>query len=154
MHLRGDRSGSERSTGIQMLIDVGTNAEIVLGNCEWLLACAGAAGPALEGGVVERGMQAAAGAVDKVRIDRKTLDPDFRVIGGGKASGICGSGLIELVAEMFSSKILNIQGKFSTGLICSRLETPRTARLMRWLFLLRPATEARCSYLRSTSEFF
>ena len=99
-----------------MLIDVGTNAEIVLGNSEWLMACAGAAGPALEGGVVERGMQAVRGAIDKVRINRKTLDPDFRVIGGGKASGICGSGLIELVAEMFSSKILNIQGKFSTGL--------------------------------------
>ena len=89
--------------------------------CEWLLACAGAAGPALEGGVVERGMQAVAGAIDRVRIDRKTLDPEFRVIGGGKASGICGSGLIELVAEMFSSKILNIQGKLSTGLNCARL---------------------------------
>ena len=114
-------SGLNRSSGIHMLIDVGTNAEIVLGNCEWLLACAGAAGPALEGGVVECGMQAVDGAIDKVRINRKTLDPDFRVIGGGKASGICGSGLIELVAEMFSSKILNIQGKFSTGLLCSRL---------------------------------
>jgi uncharacterized 2Fe-2S/4Fe-4S cluster protein (DUF4445 family) len=114
-------AGLHRSTGIHMLIDVGTNAEIVLGNCEWLLACAGAAGPALEGGVVERGMQAVSGAIDKVRINRKTLDPDFRVIGGGKASGICGSGLIELVAEMFSSKILNIQGKFSTALSCSRL---------------------------------
>ena len=114
-------AGLNRSTGIRMLIDVGTNAEVVLGNREWLLACAGAAGPALEGGVVECGMQAVGGAIDTVRINRKTLDPDFRVIGGGKASGICGSGLIELVAEMFSSKILNIQGKFSTGLICSRL---------------------------------
>jgi uncharacterized 2Fe-2S/4Fe-4S cluster protein (DUF4445 family) len=114
-------AGLNSSTDVRMLIDVGTNAEIVLGNNEWLLACAGAAGPALEGGVVERGMQAAAGAIDKVRIDRKTLDPDFRVIGGGKASGICGSGLIELVAEMFSSKILNVQGKFSAGLDCSRI---------------------------------
>ena len=118
-------AGLNRSTGIHMLIDVGTNAEIVLGNCEWLLACAGAAGPALEGGVVERGMQAVAGAIDKVRINRKTLEPDFRVIGGVQASGICGSGLIELVAEMFSSKILNIQGKFSTGLSCSRLRNTR-----------------------------
>jgi uncharacterized 2Fe-2S/4Fe-4S cluster protein (DUF4445 family) len=113
-------AGLHRSTDLRMLIDVGTNAEIVLGNSEWLLACAGAAGPALEGGVVERGMQAFDGAIDRVRIDRKTLDPDFLVIGGGKASGICGSGLIELVAEMFSSKIVNIQGKFSTGLSCSR----------------------------------
>jgi len=114
-------AGLNRSTGIHMLIDVGTNAEVVLGNCEWLLACAGAAGPALEGGVVECGMQAVGGAIDRVRINRKTLEPDIRVIGGGKASGVCGSGLIELVAEMFSSKILNIQGKFRTGLICSRL---------------------------------
>ena len=117
--------GLNRSDGVRMLIDVGANAEIVLGNCDWLLACAGAAGPALEGGVVERGMQAVAGAIDSVRIDRKTLDPEIRVIGGGKASGICGSGLIELVAEMFSSKIVNIQGKFSTGLKCARLrDTP------------------------------
>ena len=114
-------AGLNRSNGVRMLIDVGANAEIVLGNCDWLLACAGAAGPALEGGVVERGMQAMAGAIDSVRIDRKSLEPQLRVIGGGKASGICGSGLIELVAEMFSSKIVNIQGKFSTGLNCSRL---------------------------------
>jgi len=118
-------AGLNRSTDLRMLIDFGTNAEIVLGNCEWMLACAGAAGPALEGGVVERGMQAATGAIDQVRINRKTLEPDFRVIGDGKASGICGSGLIEFVAEMFSSKILNIQGKFSAGLSCSRLrDTP------------------------------
>ncbi len=114
-------AGLNTSTDVRMLIDVGTNAEIVLGNSEWLLACAGAAGPALEGGVVERGMQAAAGAIDKVRIDRKTLEPDFRVIGGGKASGICGSGLIELVAELFSSKILNVQGKFSEKTACPRI---------------------------------
>jgi uncharacterized 2Fe-2S/4Fe-4S cluster protein (DUF4445 family) len=114
-------AGLNSSTEFRMLIDVGTNAEIVLGNREWLLACAGAAGPALEGGVVERGMQAAAGAIDKVRIDRRTLEPDFHVIGGGKAAGICGSGLIELVAEMFSSKILNIQGKFNTELNCPRI---------------------------------
>jgi len=118
-------AGLNSSPDVSMLIDVGTNAEIVLGNCEWLLACAGAAGPALEGGVVERGMQAAAGAIDRVRIDRKTLIPHFQVIGGGKASGICGSGLIELVAEMFSSKILNVQGKFSEGLSCSRIRNTR-----------------------------
>lgn len=108
-----------------MLIDVGTNAEVVVGNKEWLVACAGAAGPALEGGVVERGMQAAPGAIDRVRIDRNTLEPDIRVIGELKAQGICGSGLIELVAEMFSSKILTIQGKFNTELACPRFrDTP------------------------------
>ena len=114
-------AGLNRSNDVRMLIDVGANAEIVLGSCDWLLACAGAAGPALEGGVVDRGMQAMAGAIDSVRIDRKTLEPQFGVIGGGKASGICGSGLIELVAEMFSSNILNIQGKFNTRPDCARL---------------------------------
>jgi uncharacterized 2Fe-2S/4Fe-4S cluster protein (DUF4445 family) len=114
-------AGLSSSTDVRMLIDFGTNAEIVLGNREWLLACAGAAGPALEAGVVERGMQAAQGAIERVRINRKTLDPDFQVIGGGKALGVCGSGLIELVAEMFSSRILNVQGKFNTGLGCSRI---------------------------------
>lgn len=112
----------------RMLIDVGTNAEVVLGNREWLLACAGAAGPALEGGVVERGMQAFPGAIDRVRIDRKTLEPDFRVLGGGKAAGICGSGLIDLVAEMFFSKILTIQGKFSTQLDCPRFRNTPDGR--------------------------
>ena len=115
----------DRSTQTRMLIDVGTNAEVVVGNREWLLACAGAAGPALEGGVVESGMQAVSGAIEWVRIDRETLKPDFRVIGGSKAAGICGSGLIELVAEMFSSRILTIQGKFSTDLDCPRFrDTP------------------------------
>jgi uncharacterized 2Fe-2S/4Fe-4S cluster protein (DUF4445 family) len=118
-------AGLDRSVQTRMLIDVGTNAEVVLGNREWLLACAGAAGPALEGGVVERGMQALPGAIDRVRIDRKTLEPDFRVLGGSKAAGICGSGLIDLVAEMFFSKILTIQGKFSSELACTRFrETP------------------------------
>jgi uncharacterized 2Fe-2S/4Fe-4S cluster protein (DUF4445 family) len=113
-------AGLDTSGQPRMLIDVGTNAEVVLGNHEWLLACAGAAGPALEGGVVERGMQAVSGAIDRVRIDRQTLEPDFRVIGDSKAAGVCGSGLIELVAEMFSSKILTIQGKFNTDIDCPR----------------------------------
>jgi uncharacterized 2Fe-2S/4Fe-4S cluster protein (DUF4445 family) len=118
-------AGLCQSMQTSMLIDVGTNAEVVVGNQEWLVACAGAAGPALEGGVVERGMQAAPGAIDRVRIDRKTLEPDLRVIGDLKAIGICGSGLIELVAEMFSSKILTIQGKFNADLACPRFrDTP------------------------------
>ncbi len=118
----------DRSSQARLFVDVGTNAEVVLGNREWLLACAGAAGPALEGGVVERGMQAASGAIDRVRIDRKTLEPDLRVIGGVKAAGICGSGLIDLVAEMFSSKILTMEGKFNTDLDCPRFRTTPDGR--------------------------
>ncbi len=104
-----------------MLVDVGTNAEVVLGSSEWLLACAGAAGPALEGGVVARGMQASEGAIDRVRIDRKTLEPDWRVIGEGRPAGICGSGLIDLVAEMFASGLLTVQGRFNPASGSNRL---------------------------------
>ena len=109
-------AGLHDSDTTRMLIDVGTNAEIVLGNRDWIIACAGAAGPALEGGVVERGMMAGPGAVDRVRIDRSTLEIDYRVLGDLPPAGICGSGLIDLIAEMFMAGILTIQGKLNRHL--------------------------------------
>ena len=109
-------SGLHRSEEVSIFVDVGTNAEVVLGNRDWLIACAGAAGPALEGGVVERGMMAAPGAIDRVRIDPATLEPSYRVLGEQKPVGICGSGLIDLMAEMFAAGILTIQGKINTRL--------------------------------------
>ena len=105
--------GLSRTDEPSILVDIGTNAEIVLGNRDWLVACAGAAGPALEGGVVERGMMAVPGAIDRVRIDRESLDPSCHVLGEEKAAGICGSGLIDLIAEMFMSGILTVQGKIN-----------------------------------------
>jgi len=105
--------GLHRTDELSILVDVGTNAEVVLGNRDWLIACAGAAGPALEGGVVERGMMAVPGAIDRVRIDRDNLKPSYHVLGEGKAAGICGSGLIDLIAEMFMSGILTVQGKIT-----------------------------------------
>lgn len=117
--------GLHRTEEMTMLVDVGTNAEVVLGNSDWLVGCAGAAGPALEGGVVERGKMAAPGAIDWVRIDRETWEPTYRVLGGGKPDGICGSGLIDLVAEMFMSGILSVQGKINTRRRSPRVvETP------------------------------
>ena len=113
-------AGFHRSEDVSLMVDVGTNAEVVLGNRDWLLACAGAAGPALEGGVIERGMMALPGAVDRVRIDPATLEPRWTVIGGGRPRGICGSGVIDLVAEMFGAGILTVQGKIRTD-----LKTPR-----------------------------
>jgi uncharacterized 2Fe-2S/4Fe-4S cluster protein (DUF4445 family) len=113
-------SGLHRSEEMSILVDVGTNAEVVLGNRHWLIACAGAAGPALEGGVVERGMIAAPGAIDRIRIDPVSLEPSYHVMGDGKPIGICGSGLIDLMAEMFMAGILTIQGKINT-----RLDSPR-----------------------------
>jgi uncharacterized 2Fe-2S/4Fe-4S cluster protein (DUF4445 family) len=116
-------SGMHRSGDINILVDVGTNAEVVVGNRDWLIACAGAAGPALEGGVVERGMMANPGAIDRVRIDPNTLEPDFTVLDDEKPLGICGSGLIDLVAEMFMAGILTIQGKINTKLASPRVVT-------------------------------
>jgi uncharacterized 2Fe-2S/4Fe-4S cluster protein (DUF4445 family) len=114
-------SGIHRSEDMSILVDVGTNAEVVLGNRDWLIACAGAAGPALEGGVVERGMMASPGAIDRVRIDPLTLDPTYHVMGEQKPIGICGSGLIDLMAEMFMAGILTIQGKIDTKLESDRI---------------------------------
>ena len=117
--------GLHRTKELGILVDVGTNAEVVLGNRDWLIACAGAAGPALEGGVAERAMMAVPGAIDRVRIDRNTLEPSYHVLGGGKAAGICGSGLIDLMAEMFMAGILTVQGKIDRESHSPRiLETP------------------------------
>lgn len=107
-------SGMHRHETISVFVDVGTNAEVVLGNKDWLIACAGAAGPALEGGVVERGMMAVPGAIDRVRIDPETLNLTYHTIGDQKPIGICGSGLIDLIAEMFQAGLLTIQGKINT----------------------------------------
>jgi len=114
-------SGMHHSEETSILVDVGTNAEVVLGNRDWLIACAGAAGPALEGGVVERGMMAAPGAIDRIRIDPGSLELSYHVIGEGKPRGICGSGLIDLVAEMFNAGILTIQGKINRRIDFSRI---------------------------------
>ena len=98
--------------GLALLIDVGTNAEVVLGNKEWLIACAGAAGPALEGGIARMGMRAGPGAIEKVRIDPDSYAIDYETIGDGKPRGLCGSGIIDLVAAFYLSQIIDIRGKF------------------------------------------
>ena len=105
-------SGIDDSAETSMLIDVGTNAEVVLGNNEWLIACAGAAGPALEGGVARMGMRAGPGAIEHVEINPDTLQLDYQTIDGGKPQGICGSGIIDLVACFYLCRIIDIRGKF------------------------------------------
>jgi uncharacterized 2Fe-2S/4Fe-4S cluster protein (DUF4445 family) len=94
------------------MVDVGTNAEIVVGSSDWLIACAGAAGPALEGGVSKMGMTAGPGVIDTVIIDPVTKKVDIHTIEEGKPLGICGSGMIDLAAGLFLSGMINIQGKF------------------------------------------
>ncbi len=94
-----------------ILVDVGTNAEVVLGDKNWLVACAGAAGPALEGGVTKMGMTAGPGVIDSVKIDPITRGFTITTIGGKPARGICGSGVIDLAAGLFASGMIDIRGK-------------------------------------------
>ena len=97
---------------LSLFMDIGTNGEIVLGNSEWLVAAACSAGPCFEGSGIKHGMRATEGAIEGIRINRDTLDPEIKVIGNGiQPTGICGSGMIDAVAEMFLSEILNQKGK-------------------------------------------
>ena len=105
-------SGLYKQPEPSILVDIGTNAEVVLGNRDWLLACAGAAGPALEGGVARMGAQAGQGVIDHISIDDRTLRARYTVIGGGKPVAMCGSAIIDLTAELFLRGIIDTQGKF------------------------------------------
>ncbi len=104
-------SGMHKRSEISMLIDVGTNAEVVLGNNEWMVACAGAAGPALEGGILSCGMRAQDGAIERISIDPKTLEPTYSTIGNLPPRGMCGSAIIDLLAEMFVAGLVDQTGK-------------------------------------------
>ncbi|MBU0730587.1 MAG: DUF4445 domain-containing protein [Proteobacteria bacterium] len=114
-------SGLDEQEHTSMLIDVGTNAEVVVGNREWLIACAGAAGPALEGGVAKMGMRAGPGAIDQVSIDKDTKEFRYRTIGDLPPKGICGSGIIDLVAELYLSRMIDLRGKFRIDAAGDRL---------------------------------
>lgn len=115
-------SGMTHREGISLLVDVGTNAEVVLGNRDWIMGCAGAAGPALEGGVAKMGMMAGPGAIDRVRIDAVSGNLGLRTIGGGLPVGICGSGLIDLVAQLYLAGMIDLRGKFVTKRCGERLK--------------------------------
>ncbi len=116
---------------MNLVVDVGTNAEIVLGNRQRMLACSSPTGPAFEGAQISCGQRAAPGAVERVRIDPKSLEPRFKIIGcdlwsddAGFAeataatgiTGVCGSGIIEALAEMFLAGIIDSDGKFDGAL--------------------------------------
>lgn len=98
---------------ISLFIDVGTNGEIVLGNAEFLMACACSAGPAFEGGGIGCGMRAMEGAINSVKVDAATGVSATGAIGGGKARGICGSGMIDLAAGLFLTGWLDRSGRFA-----------------------------------------
>ncbi len=96
---------------IILFLDIGTNGEIVVGNRDWLMACAASAGPAFEGTGVSCGMRAASGAIERVRIDAGGAPPEIAVIGAGRPRGICGSGLIDLIAELWRVGLLDPSGR-------------------------------------------
>ncbi len=127
--------------GIILTIDVGTNAEIVLSGPEWMYSASSPTGPAFEGGQISSGMRAAPGAIERIRIDPETKLPRFKVIGderwsdtwqmgtavpldaqpGHLAAGICGSGIIEGVAELYLAGVLTADGRFNPEVACDRL---------------------------------
>ncbi|MCL6472201.1 MAG: ASKHA domain-containing protein [Firmicutes bacterium] len=105
-------AGIDERDEISLLLDIGTNGEMILGNNEWLLAGAGAAGPALEGGVAECAKRAEPGAIDRVNIDKATLEPSYSVIGDIEPTGLCGSGLIDAIAALYNAGLLDTTGHF------------------------------------------
>jgi uncharacterized 2Fe-2S/4Fe-4S cluster protein (DUF4445 family) len=132
-HVGADTAGvilaeePQLATDLTLIVDVGTNAEIVLGNRDRLLAASSPTGPAFEGAQISSGQRAAPGAIERVRIDRATLEPRFRVIGvdawsdapdfadalaalGTGVTGICGSGIIEVVAELYLAGVITADG--------------------------------------------
>ncbi|MFZ0132092.1 MAG: ASKHA domain-containing protein [Desulfobacterales bacterium] len=113
-------SGVYRTDELTLFIDIGTNAEIVIGNKDWLACAAASAGPAFEGGGITFGMRAAKGAIEDFSIDPLTKEPMIITIGNVRPKGICGSGLIILVATMLEMGLIDHQGKFDRT-----LDTPR-----------------------------
>jgi uncharacterized 2Fe-2S/4Fe-4S cluster protein (DUF4445 family) len=115
-------SGLHRRQDTAILVDVGTNAEVVLGNEHWLIGCAGAAGPALEGGVTRMGMLAGPGVIDRVAIDPGSLAFDLHTIEAETPRGICGSGVIDLAAQLFQAGMIDIRGKLVASKCRDRLK--------------------------------
>jgi uncharacterized 2Fe-2S/4Fe-4S cluster protein (DUF4445 family) len=105
-------SRMHRSDKVSLLIDVGTNGEVVLGCRDWLVSCACSAGPAFEGGETSCGMRAMDGAIDKIRIN-EDRSCSYHVIGNSAPSGVCGSGLIDLMAEMFTRGIIDRKARIN-----------------------------------------
>lgn len=114
-------SGMYRTDKVTLFIDIGTNAEIVIGNRDWLACAACSAGPAFEGGGILHGMRAGAGAIEDFSLDPVTLEPMIMTISSKPAVGICGSGLLIIVSVLFENGIIDQSGRFVRGLGCDRI---------------------------------
>ncbi len=108
-------SGMYNSDEISLLVDMGTNGEIILGSKNWLVSCSVASGPAFEGAGVRFGMRGMQGGIEHVKIDPESFEAEYTVIGNTLPKGICGSGIIDAAAEMFSVGILDFRGKIVEG---------------------------------------
>jgi len=113
--------GMTETEELTLFIDVGTNGETVLGTQDWMVTCACSAGPAFEGAGVVNGMRATLGAIEEVWVHSQTYEPSYRVIGDVAPKGICGSGLISLLAELFVTGVIDRGGNVKLD-----LDTPRT----------------------------
>ncbi|MBI5551646.1 MAG: DUF4445 domain-containing protein [Desulfobacterales bacterium] len=114
-------SGMYRTEKLTLFMDIGTNAEVVVGNKDWMACAACSAGPAFEGGGIQFGMRAAKGAIEDFSIDPETLEPMIVTIGNQRPKGICGSGLITMVATLFETGVIDNQGKFDRDLKTDRI---------------------------------
>ncbi len=120
-YVGGDITAGTLAAGIwdkdemSLFIDLGTNGELVFGNRDFLMSCACSAGPAFEGGDISSGMRATDGAVEACVIDKDTMEPTLEIIGdeGQKVVGICGSGIIDMISELFRCGIINAKGLFA-----------------------------------------
>jgi uncharacterized 2Fe-2S/4Fe-4S cluster protein (DUF4445 family) len=108
---------------LTLFVDIGTNGEMVLGDCTWLIACACSAGPAFEGAGVVDGMRATAGAIEEVWLNQDDYEITYRVIGDEKPRGICGSGLISLLAELFVTGVVDKSGNIRLELPSKRVRS-------------------------------
>lgn len=116
-------SKMHRNPEIALFMDIGTNGEIVVGNNEWLVTAACSAGPCFEGSGIRHGMRATEGAIESVRINPETHEPELGVIGDSKPVGICGSGMIDAISEMFLTGVIDQKGKLTRSIKTDRIRT-------------------------------
>ena len=116
-------SGIYQRKPLTLYIDIGTNGEIVIGNSDWMVTAACSAGPAFEGGGIKHGMRATTGALEDFRIDPVSYEPMLLTIGMVKPKGICGSGLINMIAEFLEAGVITPNGKFNTDLPTRRIRS-------------------------------
>ena len=114
-------AGVHQRKKLTFFMDIGTNGEIVIGNSEWMATASCSAGPAFEGGGIKHGIVASDGAIEEFSINPTTLEPELKTIGGTKAKGICGSGLINIAAGLLEAGVIGQNGKFNRDLPTRRI---------------------------------